>query len=276
MFKNPVQFDGNFVFANDEIKVNLVKETSEIWNEIGIHPKHAVAKQYRQEAEAEYSQFYNKQLDTQKTNKSDRNRKSVNLCITKDENKRNTIDSLKSKIVTNLGDDHSAADVDVTENEGNAEQTENNGKNTQENNKGRKLKKSCPPKYSIELAKKIAVENENLQKAELIPPRCITTIDVKFTHRQFSNPARESKAEEEREWLRKQEKAKIDKIKLQEDLKMDHDEIVKKSQKLFSLGDFESAEEILNHGVILYPKSSQILNNRVAIRFGYIILFFIT
>ena len=74
------------------------------------------------------------------------------------------------------------------------------------------------------------------------------------------------KKEEEEQWLRKQAKAKDRKQKLKDELQMDHDEIVKKCQHFFHLGDLDSAEEILNYGIELFPQSTQLLNNRIAVR----------
>ena len=129
-----------------------------------------------------------------------------------------------------------------------------------------KAVKKIQENYSIDLAKKIAVENENLQRNSSVPPRSFTKINVQFTPRQFRNPARKSKKVEEEEWLKKQAQAKDRQKKIEEDLQMDHDEILQKCSHFFKLGDFQSAEEMLSHGIELFPKSSQLYCNRVAVR----------
>ena len=72
---------------------------------------------------------------------------------------------------------------------------------------------------SIELAQQLAVEGERRRRAEARPPRqggiikvivsfwnqkLVCILQVSFNKREFSHPARESKREEEEEWLRKQ------------------------------------------------------------------------
>ena len=76
---------------------------------------------------------------------------------------------------------------------------------------------------SIELAQQLAIEGEKRRRAEARPPRqggiikvnriiwepkkyffLLLIFQVSFNKREFSHPARESKREEEEEWLRKQ------------------------------------------------------------------------
>ena len=266
LFK-PVHLNGAFVFTNNELEVELVKVSPEVWEELGRHPKKEEARQHRQQAEDEFREAYVKDLESRKSSKHDRDRESVNLCIKKDERKRENIDNIKSTIVSSLGEknptDSDTEKLNETDNmEGMEEMEHDAERDAKVNNTVKKSK----AKYSIELAKKIAVEEEHIRKKESVPPRSRQTINVSFTKREFKNPARESKREEEQEWLRKQAKAKDRKKKIQEELQMDHDEVVSKCQQFFKLGDMESAEEILNHGIELFPKSAQLLNNRVAVR----------
>ena len=120
--------------------------------------------------------------------------------------------------------------------------------------------------YSIELAKQIAVENEAIKKNSIIPPRSCEKINVQFTKREFLHPARESKKSEEEEWLRHKAKAQQRKQKVKDDIQMDHSEIIKKCSHFFKVEDFASAEEVLNCGIELFPKSAQLYSNRTAVR----------
>ena len=265
IFFKPVHLNGAFVFSNNELKIELVKEGPDVWPELGHHPKKEEARQHRQRAEEEFREACVKELETRKTNKDVRNRESTSLCIKKDERKRENIDRIKKTIVSSLGERNptNPEPEPVNDRKGGNDNTSEDDEREIKINKAVQKSKA---KYSIELAKKIAVEEENLKKMEALPPRSSQTINVNFTKREFKNPARESKKEEEQEWLRKQAKARDRKKKLQEELQMDHDEVVKKCQKFFKLGDMDSAEEILNHGIELFPKSAQLLNNRIAVR----------
>ena len=206
-------------------------------------------------------------METRKLEAQERNRESTNLCIEKDERKRKTIDEIKSTIVTSLGSKNPTL-LPETENVVDQEEPEDTKTEIVEINKRRldKAVKKIQENYSIDLAKKIAVENENLQRNSSVPPRSFTKINVQFTPRQFRNPARKSKKVEEEEWLKKQAQAKDRQKKIEEDLQMDHDEILQKCSHFFKLGDFQSAEEMLSHGIELFPKSSQLYCNRVAVR----------
>ena len=216
-------------------------------------------------------------METRKSQKHERDRESTNLCIQKDERKRDKIDQIKTTILTSLGDtdptlqpEEKAAEVEVDVKEVKEVKEVHMEEKTEmvEINKNRRDKavRKIQNNYSIDLAKQIAVENENLERNESRPPRTFTTINVQFTPRQFLNPARESKKIEEEQWLKKQAKAKERQKKIQEDLQMDHDEILKKCSHFFKLGDFQSSDEILSHGIELFPSSSQLYCNRVAVR----------
>ena len=261
VFHKPVLSHGALVFAENQLKIELVKQSADTWSELGHYPKKLEAKKCREEAEEEYREIYSKELEEKKSNKHHRDKQSVNLCIEKDERKRNNIDEIKTTIVSSLGNKNPTLE-DVKEASDKVPQSSADEiKEVSE-----KVINKITSKYSIELAKQIAVEEDNLKRAELIAPRSCTTIPVTFTPRHFSNPARESKKEEEEQWLKKQAKAKERKKKIEEDLQMDHDDVVKKCQHFFKLGDYESAEEILNHGIELFPSSAQLMNNRVAVR----------
>ena len=260
VFYKSVLFNGVFLISDGDLIIELTKAEAGIWSQLGRYPKKNEAKEFREKAEEDFRNFYNKDLESRKTNKAERDRKSVNLCIEKDERKRDNIDEIKNTIVGSLGDKNpTVRDENIKPMK--EDETVNINKT-----KVDKTINKITSRYSIDLAKRIAAEDESLKRSEAIPPRNFTTIDVKFTPRQFVNPARESKKEEEEEWLRKQAKAKDRKAKIKEELQMDHDEIVKKCQSFFHSGDLESAEEILTHGIELFPKSSQLLNNRIAVR----------
>ena len=103
-FYKPVLFNGVFLISDGELNIQLSKEEPGIWSELGNYPKKNEAKELREKAEEDFRNFYNKDLESRKSNKVERDRKSVNLCIEKDERKRDNIDEIKSTIVGSLGD----------------------------------------------------------------------------------------------------------------------------------------------------------------------------
>ena len=108
--------------------------------------------------------YYNQDIESRKSNKHERDRKSVNLCIDKDERKRNNIDEIKNKIASSLGENNPTIKTEELE-------KNDEGQSQDEKKKVEKTIAKISSRYSIELAKKIAVEEENLQRAESIPPR---------------------------------------------------------------------------------------------------------
>ena len=85
------------MFSVSEVKIELEKETKEKWPEIGKHPTKEEAKHQREEAETEFREFCVNNNEERKTKKAEREKKSVNLCIEKDEKKRDNIDGWNEK-----------------------------------------------------------------------------------------------------------------------------------------------------------------------------------
>ena len=148
------------------LKVELVKEAPDVWPELGHYPKKEEAKQHRQRAEDEFRVAYVKELETRKTNKDVRNRESTNLCIKKDERKRENIDNIKNTIVSSLGEKNPTNLEPEPDNDSDIDNDSKCMNDSFDNEDGeREIKinkavKKSKAKYSIELAKKIAVEDK--------------------------------------------------------------------------------------------------------------------
>ena len=168
VFHKPVLPKGGLVFAPNELKIELVKETADTWSELGYYPKKLEAKACREEAEKEYRDIYGTELEERKANKNARDKQSVNLCIEKDERKRNNISEIKSTIVSTLGDKNPTLEKVKEPVDDQPEKVSGNDDN---DGLPDKVINKITSKYSIELAKQIAVEEENRKKAEKIPPR---------------------------------------------------------------------------------------------------------
>ena len=122
--------------------------------------------------------------------------------------------------------------------------------------------------YSIKLAQQLAKEAEEQKRANSLPPRAGGVIKVSFNKREFKHPARESKREEEEEWLRKQAKAKAAKKKLEEEEEgsMEFEDVERKARAFYQVGDLESALEVLNQGLRLFPESAALWSKRTTVQ----------
>ena len=128
------------------------------------------------------------------------------------------------------------------------------------------LKKSRAS-YSIKLAQQVAKETEEQRRADALPPRAGGVIKVAFNKREFKHPARESKKEEEEEWLRRQAKAKAAKKKLEEEEgSMEFEDVERKARSFYQVGDLESALEVLNQGLRLFPESAALWSKRTTVQ----------
>ena len=257
-------------FTNNEVRIELWKDVKETWVNIGYFPKHGDTKELRENAESTFRENCLSDLENKKNSKASREKKSVNLCIEKDERKRENIDGIKKEILDSLGSRDPTQNKVISEDLVDKNASNEGDEDKEENSKHkRQIDKAIDKKqhsYSIELAKKIAVENEAIKRQEKIPPRMGGKINVKFTKREFRNPARESKKEEEDEWLRRQAKAQQRKQKVKDDIQMDHTDILEKASHFFRVEDYASAEEILTCGIDIFPNSAKLYNNRTAVR----------
>ena len=87
---------------------------------------------------------------------------------------------------------------------------------------------------------------------------------VNFTPREFVIPARESRREEELEWLRKREEGRRKKAENGEGINFD--DLMEKGVNFFKNGDYVSAVEVFSCGVETYPNSPNFYTNRAAAR----------
>ena len=70
---------------------------------------------------------------------------------------------------------------------------------------------------------------------------------MSFGAREFKHPARESKREEEEEWLRRHALAQASKKRLAEEEGLDYPEVVRRAGAFYRAGDLPSAEEVGDH-----------------------------
>lgn len=101
------------------------------------------------------------------------------------------------------------------------------------------------------------------------PPRKAGSIQVRFTPRVFPTAARESKAQEEEEWLAKQAAARriasADKTSSNGDINERNPEFLKdKGGEFFRTGNYEAAVNAFSEAIKLNPNLPQLFSNRAA------------
>ncbi|XP_061677653.1 dynein assembly factor 4, axonemal isoform X6 [Syngnathoides biaculeatus] len=113
------------------------------------------------------------------------------------------------------------------------------------------------------------LERKTKQK-DLPSPRVLGNIEVSFTPRVFPTALRESRVEEEEEWLRKQAEARrvvnadIEELKDLTEEERNPDWLKEKGNNFFAAGDYLSALNAYNLAIRLNRKISALFSNRAA------------
>ena len=140
--------------------------------------------------------------------------------------------------------------------------------------KEEKKPKQKPPTPKVEPNKKQTITpNTSIWKEKKTnnppPPRKAGSIQVRFTPRVFPTAARESKAQEEEEWLAKQAAARriapADKTSTDGDINERNPEFLKdKGTEFFRTGNYEAAVNAFSEAIKLNPNLPQLFSNRAA------------
>ncbi|XP_035011760.1 dynein assembly factor 4, axonemal [Hippoglossus stenolepis] len=108
------------------------------------------------------------------------------------------------------------------------------------------------------------------KRADVPAPRRTGNIQVMFTPRVFPTALRESRVEEEEEWLRKQAEARravnpdVDELKDLKEEDRNPDFLKDKGDKYFAAGDFLSAVNVYNLAIRLNRQMPALFSNRAA------------
>ena len=113
---------------------------------------------------------------------------------------------------------------------------------------------------NTQLAASVAAENERLSR--LAPIRNAGVIEFDVSERQFPAPKRESQREMEEQWKKRQKEA-LSRLAKPGEAKLEPEELLKKAEAFFQAGDYPSALEAYNYGILhLCPDYAPIWNNR--------------
>lgn len=113
-------------------------------------------------------------------------------------------------------------------------------------------------------------ELKNLPIPESLP-RKMSTIKISFSHREFKTPTRESRTEDEQEWLRKQTEARAIAGWAPDDLlpeERNPEYIKQKGNKFFQQQNYIGAVSAYSFGISLSPKYAALYVNRSAANFA--------
>lgn len=132
--------------------------------------------------------------------------------------------------------------------------------------KAQQLKKSSTQDKVSTAAIWTTEESSKQQKKSPPPPRARGSIPVRFTPRAFPTAARESKAEEEQEWLAKQAAARrISRGHGDEDPNERNPEFLKdRGVNFFKAKNYEAAVNVFSEAILLNPSLPQLHSNRAA------------
>lgn len=164
------------IFTKDLVQFELSKVEKQLWGQLEVN----LSKPEKQELKIKCIEEEHKKLQENvkklAVKKSELKRTAVSEQICLDTNQRKLIDEIKEKEKQNaLGDVH-------------------------------KWKNSLVAKKAVKPKPKQQIKTPVITPTPL--PRTTATIQVDFTPREFPTPSRESKAEEEEEWLKKQAAAR--------------------------------------------------------------------
>lgn len=137
----------------------------------------------------------------------------------------------------------------------------------------KKVKQKSPPPQTEPSKKHNVTSNTVIWKGKKTnkppPPRKTGSIQVRFTPRVFPTAARESKAQEEEEWLAKQAAARritpADGTSTDSDINERNPEFLKdKGAEFFRTGNYEAAVNAFSEAIKLNPNLPQLFSNRAA------------
>lgn len=115
-------------------------------------------------------------------------------------------------------------------------------------------------------------KTENKKSIPVIPrPRGTVTVEVEFTPREFPTPCRESRMEEENEWLKKQAEARRSAGFVSEDLRPEEKNpqyLLEKGNEFLKRGNYLGAISAYSFGIKLSEKYADLYTARARAQFA--------
>lgn len=212
------------IFTSDAIQFELSKVEQQLWDELEV----SLSKQDKQELKMKIIQEEHERIQNKTKKLAEKNselkRTAVREQICLDTKQRQLIDDIKKK-----EKERALGDVD-------------------------KWKNSL---VSKKITKTIPRPERTIKKQTVTPvplPRSTATLQVDFTPREFPTPSRESQAEEEEEWLRKQAAARRSVGFVSEDLRPEEKNPVylkEKGDEFLRTGNYLGAISAYSFGIKL-------------------------
>ncbi|XP_018325289.1 dynein assembly factor 4, axonemal-like [Agrilus planipennis] len=193
--------------TKDEVVFQLQKSTNGLWDTVERDlPKHE-KNELKKNIITETHQQFQKQVEEKENKKHELKRIAVREQISLDTKQREFIEKIRNHEKNKeLGDvEKWRSGVLITEISTSSEEEEEEEENEERKGTARdcSYQNKCFLKPSMIIRKKPA-ETNNTEISSVPLPRKQSTLSVTFTRREFPTPSRESKLEEENEWLRKQ------------------------------------------------------------------------
>lgn len=238
--------------GNGMVKFILTKEEPGIWGQLSS--EESQDKEMMREKRAEALKHSEKEAARMAEEKAKKKREEERFAIKQEmkleEEEREKIESVKKE--ERLRTDRELEDW-----------------KTQKKNSSKVEKKAVTMRESQVETNTIWKENKSSASSKPPPPRKGGNIQVRFTPRAFPTAARESKVQEEQEWLTKMAAAR--KISTPQDknsgetINERNPEFLKdKGVEFFKTGNYEAAINAFTEGIKLNPNLPQLFSNRAA------------
>ncbi|XP_023216851.1 dynein assembly factor 4, axonemal-like [Centruroides sculpturatus] len=248
----------NAFVGDNAISFALVKREKGLWKNL-YHENsedRTHCEKMRKEALQEIEETAKSDKNQKKVEKSERERLAVRLQMELEANDRKRIEKIKENERNTMIKEIE----DCKEKSVNLKNKEINSKAKERISK--KSSKNTFNKYHLTVRPSTGESLESVA-----PPRSSATINVTFTPREFPTAARESRKEEEEEWLRKQAEArKCNELEFA-DLRPEERNplwLKDKGDDFYSKGDYKSAINTYTLAIKLCPNLASLYSNRAA------------
>ncbi|RZF39368.1 hypothetical protein LSTR_LSTR000889 [Laodelphax striatellus] len=251
----------------DEIELELVKSSKEPWEELEAALTKAEKLEVKKRAVDIAQQRNQEQRKKKEEKRSEQQRAAVRSQIALDTTENDVIDHIKkaeiAQAMCSLEDWRTQSQKTLLALEGGGGQGEASSSVV---NLEAKIENEKRPMLTKKEVKSIEAKPKKPEPV-IVPPRSCGTIKVSFTPRVFPTPLRESKREEENEWLKKQAEARRKTGFVIEDLRPEeHDPqwLKDKGDSFYNVENYLGAISAYSHAIKLNPKIPALYSNRAA------------
>ncbi|XP_018413071.1 PREDICTED: dyslexia susceptibility 1 candidate gene 1 protein isoform X1 [Nanorana parkeri] len=265
---SPIDVDKSSAkIGNGVILFTLHKQEPSIWDALSADNMEKEAMQkIREEAVARVQEKAKQDAEAKARRKRENEKYSLEVMMKIDEEERKQIETIKEEERRKASEE-----LETFKAQQKIEEEQRRIQKEQQRKAEEKRKNAInKPTHSDHLKPQLRAAEKTVSEKVLPPTRKTGSIKIQFTPRVFPTALRESRLEEEEEWLQKQAAARrainTDNLEIQ-DLKEEEKNpewLKDKANKLFAVGDYLAAVEALNLGIRINDKIPGLYLNRSA------------